>query len=67
MASDNTEDYIWCLRRVYKLLNAETFHSGALSFLPAGGVECERLVEKAVRDIEETLGERLKSDPVWGD
>lgn len=67
MASDNTEDYIWCLRRIYKLLNAETMHSGALSFLPAGGFECERLVEKAVEDIKETLGERLEPHPIFGD
>lgn len=56
MSGDNKEDYIWALQRVYKLLNADTMHGGALSYLPAGGVECENLVAMAVSEIKTVLG-----------
>lgn len=54
----NTEDYIWACQRAYNLLRADR-PIGALARLPAGGVECEELVEKAVATLRDVLGEDL--------
>lgn len=54
----NTEDYIWACKRVYNLLRADK-PIGALSLLPAGGIRCEELVEQAVDELKEILGEDL--------
>jgi hypothetical protein len=50
----NPENYYWAIKSAYELLNNET-PEGALAHLPAGGVECERLVEKAVAILKEQL------------
>lgn len=54
MSSGNKEDYIWALQRAYNLLRADHW-GGALGKLPAGGIECEELVERAVAVIKEAL------------
>lgn len=58
MSGDNTEDYIWALQRIYNLLRADK-PIGALARLPAGGVECEELVEKAVAECRDILRDDL--------
>lgn len=55
MSTRNTEDYISCCQRVYNLLRADIQHLGALAFLPAGGLECEEMVEKAVAELKAIL------------
>jgi len=52
--SKNTEDYVWALQRVFNLLRAD-FPIGALAKLPAGGNECEALIQEAVDVIREVL------------
>ncbi len=48
------KDAIEAFQRVEDLLTDKRMHSGALSFLPAGGPECEEKVRTAL-DVLQTL------------
>ena len=52
--SRNTEDYVWAIQRAFNLLRADV-PIGALAKLPAGGVECEELVARAVAELLSVL------------